>query len=260
MAGLFDKQADLYVEARPDYPKEWYGWLADRTPDHSLAWDVGTGNGQAAVAVAEHYDQVIATDISEAQISRSIHHPRVKYLLTPPTFSPADLTPLIGPENSLDLITVAQAVHWFDLDTFYNTANHFLKKPGGLVAVWCYNNVVVSPTFDTVMNRFHSTTLPYWDANIKHVFEGYKTLKFPYEDVGLGREGSPMEVEIPKTMSFTGFVGMLRSWSAVVKAKEKGVELVSEGLVKEMEVAWGGNDLVRDVVYKAHMLVGRVRV
>ncbi|KAK9735524.1 hypothetical protein RND81_04G210300 [Saponaria officinalis] len=260
MAGLFDKQADLYVEARPDYPNEWYSWFADRTPNHSLAWDVGTGNGQAAVAVAEYYDQVIATDISEAQIKRAIHHPRVKYLHNPSTFSNNELTTLLGPENSFDLITVAQAVHWFDLEIFYKTANRFLKKPGGILAVWCYNDVVVSPTFDPIMTRFHKTTLPYWNPKIQYVFDGYKTLSFPYEDVGLGKEGEPMELEIPKTVSFSGFIGMLRSWSAVVKAKESGVDLVNDDVVKDMAVAWGGCEVVREVVYKAHMLVGRVGV
>ncbi|XP_074276724.1 uncharacterized protein LOC141600391 [Silene latifolia] len=259
MSELFDKQADLYLEGRPDYPKEWYKWLADRTPSHSLAWDVGTGNGQAAIAVAEHYDQVIATDVSEAQLQRAIPHPRVKYLHIPPTFSKDELISLIGPENSVDLITVAQAVHWFDLPTFYKTASLLLKKPGGIIAVWCYNNVTVSPTFDPVMDSFHKTTLPFWNPNIQYVFDGYKTLSFPFGEVGLGKEGEPKEVGIPKTLSFKGFVRMLKSWSAVVTAKEKGVDLLNEGVVKEMEIAWGGPELVRLVVYKAHMLVGNVK-
>ncbi|XP_021772564.1 putative methyltransferase DDB_G0268948 [Chenopodium quinoa] len=259
MAGLFDKQADLYVEGRPDYPKEWYTLLADRTSHHSLAWDVGTGNGQAAISVAEYYNQVIATDISEPQISRAIHHPRVKYIHTPTSLSNNDLISLIGPEGSVDLITVAQAVHWFDLPNFYSIVNRLLKKPRGIFAVWCYNDVTVSPTFDPIMNRFHKTTLPYWDPKIRYVFDGYKTLPFPFEDVGLGSEGRPMELDIPKTMSFEEFLGMLKSWSAVTTAKEKGVDLLNESVVNDLMTAWGGSQLVKPVVYKAFMIAGKLR-
>ncbi|KAL2941762.1 putative methyltransferase [Bienertia sinuspersici] len=258
MAGLFDKQADLYVEGRPNYPKEWFSWLSDRTSSHSLAWDVGTGNGQAAISVAEHYNQVIATDISESQITRSIHHPRVKYLHTPTSLTNDDLISLIGSENSVDLITAGQAVHWFDLPNFYSLATRLLKKPGGVIAVWCYNGVIVDPTFDPIFNEFHKTTLPYWDPKVHYVFDGYKTLPFPFEDVGLGSEGRPIELEIPKTVSFEGFLRMVKSWSAVTTAKEKGVDLLDESVVKELMNAWGGSDLVRSVVYKAFMIAGKV--
>uniref|UniRef100_A0A803L4R0 Methyltransferase type 11 domain-containing protein n=1 Tax=Chenopodium quinoa TaxID=63459 RepID=A0A803L4R0_CHEQI len=183
--------------------------------------------------VAEYYNQVIATDISEPQINRAIQHPRVKYIHTPTSLSNNDLISLIGPEGSIDLITVAQAVHWFDLPNFYSIVNRLLRKPGGIFAVWCYNDVAVSPTFDPIMNRFHKTTLPYWDPKIQYVLDGYKTLPFPFEDVGLGSEGRPMELDIPKTMSFEGFLGMLKSWSAITTAKEKGVDLLNESVVND---------------------------
>ncbi|KAM2280855.1 hypothetical protein ACFX1S_041527 [Malus domestica] len=105
MAGLFDKQADLYLDSRPTYPTEWYSKLADLTPHHTLAWDVGTGNGQAAVSVAEHYEQVIGTDVSEAQLQRAMPHPRVRYVHTPLTITDDELIALIGGENSVDLVT-----------------------------------------------------------------------------------------------------------------------------------------------------------
>ncbi|GAB2287229.1 hypothetical protein Dimus_021611 [Dionaea muscipula] len=259
MAGLFDKQADLYLVARPDYPKEWYSWLADRTLRHSLAWDAGTGNGQAAIAVAEHYEQVIATDVSEAQLEQAMHHPRVKYLHLPLSMSEDHTVNSIGSENSIDLITVAQAVHWFDLSSFYSIAKRLLRKPGGIIAVWGYNDVLVSPTFDPVMKRFHDTTLPYWHPNIQPLFNGYKTMPFPFDGVGLGSEGEPLPLDIPKELSFHGFLGMLSSWSAVITAKEKGVDLLPDQMVEELENAWGGSELIKPVVYKAFMLAGKVR-
>ncbi|MBA0831469.1 hypothetical protein Goarm_015935 [Gossypium armourianum] len=260
MAGLFDQQADLYLDARPTYPFQWYSMLAACTLHRSLAWDVGTGNGQAAIGVAEHYEQVIGTDVSEAQLQHAIPHPKVKYLYTPLSISDEELLSSIGGENSVDLITVAQAVHWFDLPKFYSLVTRLLRKPGGIVAVWCYNDIAVSPTFDPVMKRFHDTTLPYWNPNIQYVFDGYKTLPFPFESVGLGSEGQPLALDIPKKLSFEGFLRMLRSWSAVVTAKNQGVDLLSENVVKELKSAWGGSNLVRSIAYKAFMLAGKVKL
>ncbi|XP_059656288.1 uncharacterized protein LOC132303159 isoform X2 [Cornus florida] len=259
MAGLFDKQAEIYVDSRPNYPSEWYSMLANRTIHHTLAWDVGTGNGQAALGVAKHYEQVIATDVSEAQLKCGMPHPRVRYLHTSLSMSDDELVSMIGGENSVDLVTVAQAVHWFDLPRFYSIVTRLLRQPGGALAVWCYNDIEVSPTFDPVMKRFHDTTIPFWNPSIQHVFDGYRTLAFPFESIGLGSEGKPLPLDIPKELSFHGFLGMLRSWSAVPTAKERGVDLLPEAVVKEFESAWGGSELVRSVIYKAFMLAGTVK-
>ncbi|GMH11379.1 hypothetical protein Nepgr_013220 [Nepenthes gracilis] len=253
-------EADVYVEARPHYPEEWYSWLAARTLHHSLAWDVGTGNGQAATAVAEHYEQVIATDVSEQQLQRAIPHPRIKYLHTPISMSEDDIVNLIGGENSVDLVTVATAVHWFDLPSFYAAVTRLLKKPGGIIAVWSYYNVSVSPTVDPLLKRYFEAARPYFHPNVKYPADGYKTLPFPFESVGLGSEGEPLPVDIPKQLSFAGFLGLLRSSSAFTAAKERGVELLSGEVVEELEVAWGGSNLTRCVVFKAFMLAGKVRL
>ncbi|KAB1210527.1 hypothetical protein CJ030_MR6G010823 [Morella rubra] len=260
MAGLFDKQAEIYLDARPTYPSDWFSKLAALTPQHSLAWDVGTGNGQAALGVAEHYERVIATDVSEAQIEHAKQHPRVKYVHTPLSLSDDELLTLMGGENSVDLVTVAEAVHWFDLPKFYALVTRLLRKPGGIIAVWGYYRSVVSPTFDPIMKRFFDTTLPYWNPKAQYAFDGYETLPFPFESVGLGSEGKPLLLDLPKEISFEQFLMMLRSWSAVNTAKDQGVDLLSEAVVKELESAWGGPRLVRSVVYKAFMLVGKIKL
>ncbi|KAL1822927.1 hypothetical protein ACET3Z_009705 [Daucus carota] len=256
MAGLFDKQAEVYLNARPSYPAEWYSMLADQTLCHSLAWDVGTGNGQAAIAVAEHYGKVIGTDVSEAQLKYATPHPRVQYIQTPLSLSEDEIVSLIGGEDAVDLVTVAQAVHWFDLPKFYSIVTRVLRKPGGLFAVWGYKDIFVSPTFDPVMKRFRDTVHPYWNQNVKYIFDGYQSLPFPFQDVGLGCEGKPLQLEISQEISFQGFIGVLKSWSAVTTAKENGVDLLPEGMVRDFESAWGGSDLVRSVTYTAFMLAG----
>lgn len=260
MAGLFDKQAEIYLEARPTYPAEWYKMLAELTPHHRLAWDVATGNGQAAFGVAEHYEQVIATDISSAQLKCAKQRANIRYLNTPISLSDDELVNLIGAEGSVDLITIAQAIHWFDLPRFYSVATRLLRKPGGVIAVWGYNGIEVSPTFEAAAKRWYETTLPYWDSKASSLFGGYQTLPFPFEGVGMGSEGEPVALDFPKELSFEGYLRMVQSWSAVATAKEQGVDLLSESAVKELEAAWGGAGVVRSVVYKGFMLVGKVKL
>ncbi|KAJ0040390.1 hypothetical protein Pint_27398 [Pistacia integerrima] len=260
MAGLFDNQAEIYLDARPNYPSDWYSKLSDLTLHHSLAWDVGTGNGQAAVSVAEHYERVIGTDISKAQLKYTIPHPRVQYKHTPSSMSENELVALIGGDNSVDLVTVAEAVHWFDLQKFYSIVTRVLKKPGGIIAVWGYNKLQVNPEFDRVKKELHDATMAFWNPKVSYLFEGYKTLAFPFESVGLGFEGEPMALEIPKKLSFEGFLRVVKSSSAFASAMEQGVDLLSENLVKKLENAWGGQDLIRSVTYKAFMLAGKVKI
>lgn len=260
MSVVVDYEADIYLDARPTYPAEWYSKIAALSHHHHLAWDAGTGNGQAATAIAEHYDRVIATDVSEKMIDLAKPHPKVTYRHTPPSMTEDEMVDLIGGENSVDLITVATAVHWFDLPRFYAIANRVLRKPGGIIAVWSYStDMAVSPEFDSVMAPFTEKALPYFKfPECQYVVDGYKSLPFPFESVGLGSEGKPIELEMKRTVSFEGFLRMVRSWSAIGAAKEKGVDLLSEDVVKELETAWGGSELVRPIVYKSFMLAGTV--
>ncbi|KAB2621174.1 methyltransferase [Pyrus ussuriensis x Pyrus communis] len=251
VAGLFDKQAEDYLVGRPTYPKEWYSMLAALTPKHSLAWDLG-----------EHYEQVIGTDISESQLKSALQHPRVGYVHTPMTMSDDELVDLIGGENSVDLVTVAEAVHWFDLPKFYSLVKRVLRKPGGVIAVWGYNACVTSTVthaeIEDVLKRFYEASKPFWDPKREYLWEGYRTLPFPFESIGLGSEGQPVALEIPKEVSFEGVLRMLRSSSSVHTAKDQGVDLLSQEVIEEIQRAWGGPNVVRNVTFKAFMLAGKV--
>lgn len=208
--------------------------------------------------VAEHYKQVIATDISEEQLKHCIEHPRVRYLHTPSSMSDDELVTLIGGDNSVDLVTVSVAVHWFDLERFYSQVKRLLRKPGGVIAVWTYNIIQVNSEFDPLMWAFHEKSLPFQNPKAKYAFDCYRTLPFPFESVGVGCEGQPETLEMTKEISFQGFLGLVRTWSAVNIAKEQGVDLLSENVVKEFEKAWGGPELVRTVIFKTYMLAGKV--
>lgn len=170
---------------------------------------------------------------------------------------------LIGGDNSIDLIVAAQAVHYFELATFYNIAKRVLRKDGGLIAVWVYNDLVISLEVDTIMKRLVDSTFPFRTPVMNLAFDGYKTLPFPFESIGMGSEGKPIMLDIPHKLSLKGFIGFLKSWQPAMKAKERGVELVTEDLISKFEEAWGDNDDdddVKDIYYKAHMIVGKLSV
>lgn len=126
-----------------------------------------------------------------------------------------------------------------------------------MIAVWGYN-YRVSPVED-MMARFLHTTLPYWDSRARYVIDGYRDLPFPFDGVGLGKEGEPAGFDMEHEMSFPGLVGMLRSWSAVATARQRGVDLLDERAVRRLEGEWGGASLVRKVTFKAFLLAGTVR-
>ncbi|KAK9996996.1 hypothetical protein SO802_021682 [Lithocarpus litseifolius] len=121
--------------------------------------------------VAENYERVVGTDVSEAQLKLAMPHPRIRYFHTPLSITDGELVDLIGGENSVDLVTVATAVHWFELPKFYSLVTRLLRKPGGVIAVWGYYEIAASPIFYPIMKRFHVSTLPYWNPKIQYIFD-----------------------------------------------------------------------------------------
>ena len=140
----FSKQASDYSVYRPHYPPELFEYLASLTADHKLAWDCATGNGQAALALTSYYENVEATDASERQIEQAAPHKNIRYQVCEATQTPFA-------DNSFDLITVAQALHWFELDMFYKEVNR-VAKPSGIFAAWCYGLFSINDDIDPVIN------------------------------------------------------------------------------------------------------------
>eukprot|EP00250_Pteridium_aquilinum_P007585 c17262_g1_i1 orf=172-1038(+) len=256
MGGLFDEQAKLYAAARPDYPSSLFAFLASLSPHHQRAWDVGTGSGQAAVAIAEHYESVIATDTSEAQLQHARKKDNIKYAFTPDHMTQEDLESIVGGEGSVDIVTVAQALHWFDLDSFYGHVKHVLKKPGGVFAAWCYTEPCVSSEVDAVFWDYYTESGPFWDPARKSVDDEYRNLPFPFKTLpGLDGTG-PICFESKKEMNVDAFLTYLGSMSVLQCARSKGVELLHEDRKNAFRAAWG--DGIRTVTYPIFLHVGGV--
>ncbi|HTQ81570.1 MAG TPA: class I SAM-dependent methyltransferase, partial [Thermoanaerobaculia bacterium] len=171
----FSGHAASYAAHRPGYPPELFAYVTSLTAGKDLAWDCATGNGQAAVALAETFDQVIATDASPQQLAHAPAHPRIEYRVA--TAEDSGLAPA-----SIDLLTVAQAVHWFDFDRFYAEARRVLR-PGGAIALWTYN-LLRHPALNELIDHLSQKIVgAYWPPERRWVDEDYRNLPFPFPEL-----------------------------------------------------------------------------
>lgn len=208
----FSGHAGEYAKYRPNYPPELFAWLALHSPGNDLAWDCGTGNGQAALALASHYVAVHATDLSPQQLAAAPTDPRVHYLATP-----AESSGL--PEISCDLVTVAQALHWFCHEAFYTEVKRVLRQ-GGLIAAWTYRLIESEPDLNAAVAHFHSKVVgPWWPKERKWVDVGYQGIPFPFADIPIPPFCIHREWTLAELLSY------LRTWSATQRCwQETGID------------------------------------
>ena len=202
---LFSTLSDLYAGYRPTYPKELYDHILSFVKEKNIAWDCATGNGQAAVVLAEHFKKVIATDISAAQIDRAIKKDNIKY-----SVCSAESTPF--EENTFDLVTVAQAYHWIKWNDFKKEVTR-VCKPGAIIAIWTYyrNTTGDKKIDDAIFNFYENVTKPYWDEARKYVEEKYSTVEFDYDLFPV------KDFETTLNWQREDMIGYISSWSAIQK-------------------------------------------
>jgi len=236
----FSTQAADYAKFRPRYPKELFGWLGSIAPSKELAWDCATGSGQAAIELAEIFRRVIATDASEKQVANAKPNSRVEYRVATAEKSGLE-------SNSVDLITVAQALHWFDLGKFYAEVRRVLK-PRGVIAAIAYKLAAVSPAIDTLVNHYYSDVVGgYWPGE-RVLVERFEELPFVFPEI------SAPKFEMVAEWNVEQLFGYLRTWSATQRfmATEKCDPL--DGIEQELRSAWG--DETRRVAWPLTVRVG----
>jgi ubiquinone/menaquinone biosynthesis C-methylase UbiE len=242
----FSRQARAYADYRPTYPKALAEYLAGVSPGRHLAWDCATGSGQAAALLTEQFERVVATDASAPQIANATTVDRVE-------FAVADASSSGLPDHSCDLVTVAQAVHWFDLPAFYAEARRVLR-PRGVIALWCYVAPETdSPLVNDCVHEFqYGRVEPFWPPGRELVDTRYETLPFPFERLTAPR------FQMTAEWTRDGFLGYVSSWSAVVRCREQeGADPLPE-LAAELARLWPDAAEVREVRWPLHLLVGRV--
>jgi SAM-dependent methyltransferase len=242
----FSGHASTYASFRPGYPPELLDFVTSLPRRHGLAWDCATGNGQAAVGLAERFGRVIATDGSAQQLSLAMPHPNVEYRQ-----ALAEESGLAS--GSVDLVTVATAVHWFDFDRFYAEVERVLA-PGGALAVWAYNLARVSPEVDVLIDWLARQIVgSYWPPERRWVDEEYRTLPFPFEEV------TPPPLWIEEDWDFDRFAPYFRTWSSTARYREAtGRDAVAD-LLPELARAWGDPAQVRTVRWPVMMRAGHPR-
>ncbi|MFI5208824.1 MAG: class I SAM-dependent methyltransferase [Gemmatimonadales bacterium] len=243
-ADHFSGQAGAYAAHRPSYPPGLIQQLASLCAGRALAWDAGTGSGQAAVLLGEHFQRVLATDASAEQIRHAQAHPRVEYRVARAEHSAL-------PDQSADLVTVAQALHWFDLPQFYAEVRRVLR-PGGIVAAWCYGNPTIDPEVDPVVERFYTERVGrYWSRERRHVEAGYRDLPFPFEE--LPAADWALEAKLTREE----FLGYVATWSAVAAArKAEDVDPILD-FGRDLMDAWPEGSRRRVIRWPVSLRIGR---
>lgn len=224
-ADHFSTIAKSYAAFRPTYPPALAAALAERAPA-GTAWDVGCGNGQLSVDLAEHVEHVIATDPAKAQIDAAIAHPRVEYRVSSAENSGLDA-------QCVTLVVAAQAAHWFEWAKWIAEVER-VAKPGALVALVSYGIAVVEgDAANTFAERYyHDEAGPFWPAGREHVENGYRDLVMPWPDL----EAPTLEMTARWTRD--ELMGYVNTWSATVKLKQTKGDAAVRKLAEDLASAW----------------------
>jgi ubiquinone/menaquinone biosynthesis C-methylase UbiE len=241
----FSKVAKEYASYRPGYPPELFDWLAATVKKRNRAWDVATGSGQAALGLVDHFDQIIATDVSAAQLRHATPHPNIDYRV-----ASAETSGL--PDGSVDLVVVAAAIHWFNLPQFYEEVRRVMR-PGGVVAAWTYHVAYVSPPLDDIL-------LPFYREVVSAYFpEGARLVDARYEGIVLpGEPLNPPSFHASVRWSATQVLQFIRTWSGVqayIAAMKRDPVIDLEASIVD---AFGGADTVVEIQWPLYLRAARL--
>lgn len=244
-ADHFSAVAEAYAGCRPHYPDELFSYLSALPPKQDLAWDCAAGSGQASRPLARAFKRVIATDLSRTMLARAPSHPVLLYAI-----SSAERAAIRS--ASVDLITVAQALHWLHVDSFYREVDRVLL-PGGVFAAWTYGNQVLDqPALDRVLGSFYRDTIgPYWATERGHVESGYRTLRFPYPEL------APPSFAMQQHWSLDQLLGYVGTWSATQSFREVTGRDPIPALREALGPLWGNPDSARPIRWPLSLRVGR---
>lgn len=240
---LFGQHASAYASFRPQYPDALFDWLAAQCPQHERALDIACGNGQASMPLLKHFQQVLACDASSEQLRAASDLSNIACFA-----ADASRQPL--PDASLDLITVAQALHWFATPAFFAEV-HRLLRPGGFFCAWSYSLLRINDALDTLIDKLYWNTLKgYWPAGRASVDAGYRDIQAPFPHVQTPSFAIELQWQLEQ------LIGYLQTWSAVQKKTQAcGQDPVLE-MLPELRQAWGDGQQKRFARWPLHFLAG----
>lgn len=241
----FGAGGGAYARFRPEYPAELVDFLLGIAPGRRLAVDVGCGSGQLTTALAAGFERVLGLDPSQSQLDHALAHPRVEYRC-----AGAEALPV--PDGTVDLITAAQAAHWFDLPAFYAEVRR-VAAPGASLALITYGRQELDTDLNERFQRFYADEIgPFWPPERALVDAGYRTLEFPFDEL------PTPALEIRKSFDLAGLIGYLSTWSAATNAREAGRADLLENYAEDLARAWGDPARERPVRWPISIRLGRV--
>lgn len=243
MKDNFSVQSAAYAQFRPTYPHELYDYLLSLVEEKNTAWDCATGSGQVARELAKHFKQVFGTDISENQLKHAARLDNISYLTEPSEHSSFS-------DHVFDLVTVAQAIHWFQFDAFYLEVKRTLK-PGGIFAAFGYGIMEIDKKVDVVIHKLYDGILgTYWDEERRYIEQKYLTIPFPFEEI------TAPAFSINTTWNFDQLIGYLNTWSSLQHYKKAHDQNPLDLVFEELKNAWG-NDIEKKVIFPVLLRLGK---
>jgi SAM-dependent methyltransferase len=242
----FSQHAAIYAQFRPSYPPALFEYLASLCANRSLAWDCATGSGQSAVGLTPYFKRIIATDASRQQLAHATPHQNIDYRL-----ASAEQSELAS--NSVDLISVFQAAHWFNLTQFYAECVR-VAKPGCVIVLCCYQLMQVETAIDQLIDKlYHQVLADFWPVERCLVDSGYQTIDFPFKKL------KPPAIQMQVDWTLDQFLGYIQSWSAWQKYLGSPNRPSEKWLSEEFLRAWGNTKISKTVTWPLQMRVGIIR-
>lgn len=243
----FSERSQDYRRFRPHYQEELFSYLVSLVAQPSpTAWDCGTGNGQVAHALAKYCQKVYASDASEQQLSQAIAADNIEYV-----HCSAESSPLS--DSSIDLITVAQAFHWFDSEKFYREVERVLK-PNGIIAIWCYGFFTITNASDSLnaaLKEFYLRVESFWPPERQLINTGYQTINFPFVEIG-----SPKFI-LTARWTVAHLIGYLNTWSATRNYLKTHGEKSLRDVIANIVDHWNPEDGLSEINWPLHLRVGK---
>ena len=241
----FSTEAAEYAHLRPTYPEDLFAFLATLVPSRDVAWDCATGNGQAATHLAGYFARVTATDESGEMIAQAPPDTRITYRVAEAEDSGLE-------DRSVGLVTVASAIHWFDLERFYTEVNRVVK-PGGTLAAWTYYTPVFGGDIDTIIHHLaHDILGAYWDERVHYVVGEFHDLPFPFEPIEAPSFQTDMVWDMHDLLAY------FETWSSSLKYREANNTSSTDLIEDDLARAWGDPQQKRDLHFPLYMRLGRV--
>ena len=246
MKDNFSTRAAIYAKHRPTYPSSLFDYITKFVQHRKLVWDCGTGNGQSATELSKYFEKVFATDISSKQIEYAKKKNNITYAL-----EPAEKTNLA--DNSVDLVTISQALHWFKFDEFYAEVKR-VSTATGIIAAWTYSLLQVNEITDALIHKYHFETLgEYWDEERKYVDNGYHTIPFPFKQIS--SPGFHIEVN----WGLEELEGYFNTWSALQKFVTANKYNPVPELMEKIKINWPVSE-VKKIIFPIHLKLGHVHL